>query len=50
VALAFEREFVAAIDRFLVFGCSERSVSADAPFAASPTRRTRPVKIDRSFA
>jgi hypothetical protein len=24
-------------------------VSVAAPFAASPTRRTRPVKIDRSF-
>jgi hypothetical protein len=48
-AFAFERDFLAAIDLFLVFGCSDRFVSVGAPFAASLTRRTRPVKIDTSF-
>jgi hypothetical protein len=48
-AFAFERDFLAAIDLFLVFGCSDRFVSVAAPFAASLTRRTRPVKIDTSF-
>jgi hypothetical protein len=49
VAFAFERVFLAAIDLLLVRGCSDRFASVAAPFAASITRRTRPVKIDTSF-
>jgi hypothetical protein len=48
-AFAFERDFLAAIDLFLVFGCFDRFVSVAAPFAASLTRRTRPAKIDTRF-
>ena len=47
-AFAFERDFLAAIDLSLVFGCSDRFVWVAAPFAAPLTRRTRPVKIDTS--
>jgi hypothetical protein len=48
-AFAFERDFLAAIDPFLVFWCSDRFVSVAVSFAAALTRRTRPVKIDASF-
>jgi hypothetical protein len=45
-AFAFELDFLAAIDLFLVRGCSDRLASVATPIAASFTRRTTPGKID----